>query len=326
MITITERATFMHSTSKIYVAGHRGLVGSAIVRQLKSKGYHHVIYRTSKELDLTNSMQVNEFFKQEKPDYVFLAAAKVGGIVANHNYPADFIRENLLIQTNVIDAAYRNNVCKLLFLGSTCIYPKLAPQPLSEDALLTGLLEPTNEAYAIAKIAGIKMCESYNKQYNSNYISVMPTNLYGPNDNFDLQSSHVLPALMRKFHEAKTNGNPTVEVWGTGAPKREFLHVDDLADATVYLMENYDGQQIINIGTGKDISIKQLAEKVKTIVGYTGEIVFNASKPDGTPRKLVDVTKINALGWQSKISLDEGIDRTYQWFLKHVEHANEVIT
>lgn len=315
----------MHSTSKIYVAGHTGLVGSAIVRQLNSKGYHHLLYRTSKELDLTNSIQVNEFFKQEKPDYVFLAAAKVGGIVANHNYPADFIRENLLIQTNVIDAAYRNNVCKLLFLGSTCIYPKLAPQPLSEDYLLTGLLEPTNEAYAIAKIAGIKMCESYNKQYNANFISVMPTNLYGPHDNFELQSSHVLPALMRKFHEAKTSGNPSVEVWGTGAPKREFLHVDDLADATVYLMETYDGKQIVNIGVGKDISIKQLAEKVKMIVGYTGEIVFDTSKPDGTPRKLVDVTKIHALGWQSKISLDEGIEQTYQWFLKHVENAKEVI-
>ena len=315
----------MHSTSKIYVAGHTGLVGSAIIRQLNSKGYHHLLYRTSKELDLTNSIQVNEFFKQEKPDYVFLAAAKVGGIVANHNYPADFIRENLLIQTNVIDAAYRNNVCKLLFLGSTCIYPKLAPQPLSEDYLLTGLLEPTNEAYAIAKIAGIKMCESYNKQYNANFISVMPTNLYGPHDNFELQSSHVLPALMRKFHEAKTSGNPSVEVWGTGAPKREFLHVDDLADATVYLMETYDGKQIVNIGVGKDISIKQLAEKVKMIVGYTGEIVFDTSKPDGTPRKLVDVTKIHALGWQSKISLDEGIEQTYQWFLKHVENAKEVI-
>jgi GDP-L-fucose synthase len=309
----------MKLNAKIYVAGHRGLVGSAIVRKLEEKGYSNLVYRTSKQLDLTDKEQVCAFFEQEKPEYVFLAAAKVGGIVANNAYPADFIRDNLLIQTNVIDTAYRTGVKKLLFLGSTCIYPKFAPQPMNEDALLTGILEPTNEPYAIAKIAGIKMCESYNRQYGTNYISVMPTNLYGPNDNFDLETSHVLPALIRKFHEAKIANAPVVEVWGTGNPRREFLYSDDLADAVIYLMNNYEGNQFINIGVGKDISIKELAEKIKEIVGFKGDIVFNPSKPDGTPRKLVDVTKLNELGWQASISLDEGLKRAYEWFLNNTD-------
>lgn len=314
----------MNTSSKIYVAGHRGLVGSAIVRNLKEKGYTNLVYRTSKELDLTNRKQVDEFFVQEKPEYVFLAAAKVGGIVANNDYPADFIRDNLMIQTNVIDASYQNGVKKLLFLGSTCIYPKMAPQPMNEDSLLTGVLEPTNEPYAIAKIAGIKMCESYNRQYGTDFISVMPTNLYGENDNFDLQSSHVLPALIRKFHEAKMQSAATVEVWGTGTPRREFLYSDDLADATVYLMNTYSGNGFVNIGVGKDISIKELAEKVKETVGFEGEIVFNTSKPDGTPRKLVDVQKLNGLGWEAKTSLDQGLKQAYNWFLNNVENATEV--
>ena len=314
----------MDTSSKIYVAGHRGLVGSAIVRNLKEKGYTNLVYKTSKELDLTNRNHVDVFFEQEKPEYVFLAAAKVGGIVANNDYPADFIRDNLMIQTNVIDASYQNGVKKLLFLGSTCIYPKMAPQPMNEDSLLTGVLEPTNEPYAIAKIAGIKMCESYNRQYGTDYISVMPTNLYGPNDNFDLQSSHVLPALIRKFHEAKLNSTVSVEVWGTGTPKREFLYSDDLADATVYLMNTYSGNGFVNIGVGKDISIKELAEKVKKTVGYQGEILFNTSKPDGTPRKLVDVQKLNSLGWEAKTSLDEGLKQAYNWFLNNIENATEV--
>lgn len=300
------------------MAGHRGLVGSAIVRKLREKGYQNLVYRTRKELDLRDKNQVDEFFEREQPDYVFLAAAKVGGIVANNEYPADFIRDNLMIQTNVIDAAYRNGVKKLLFLGSTCIYPKFAPQPLKEEYLLTGELEPTNEPYAIAKIAGIKMCQSYNRQYGTKYISVMPTNLYGPNDNFDLHTSHVLPALIRKFHEAKENNAPYVEVWGTGTPRREFLYSDDLADACIFLMKNYEGNEIINIGVGKDISIKELAEKIKNVVGYQGEIKFDTSKPDGTPRKLVDVSRINALGWKASISLDEGLQKVYQWFLENV--------
>lgn len=304
--------------SKIYVAGHRGLVGSAIKRKLMEKGYQNIIFKTSKELDLRDKKLVDEFFEKEKPEYVFLAAAKVGGIVANNEYPADFIRDNLMIQTNVIDAAYRNGVKKLLFLGSTCIYPKFAPQPLKEEYLLTGELEPTNEPYAIAKIAGIKMCQSYNRQYGTKYISVMPTNLYGPNDNFDLHTSHVLPALIRKFHEAKQNNAPYVEVWGTGTPRREFLHSDDLADACVFLMNNYEGNEIVNVGVGEDISIKELAEKIKNIVGYQGEIIFDTTKPDGTPRKLVDVSKINALGWKANISLDEGLQKVYQWFLDNV--------
>ncbi|AST06072.1 GDP-fucose synthetase [Anoxybacillus flavithermus] len=308
----------MDKNAKIYVAGHRGLVGSAILRKLQADGYTNLVYKTSQELDLRNKNEVDKFFEEEKPEYVFLAAAKVGGIVANNEYPADFIRDNLMIQTNVIDAAYRNGVKKLLFLGSTCIYPKFAPQPLKEEYLLTGELEPTNEPYAIAKIAGIKMCQSYNRQYGTKYISVMPTNLYGPNDNFDLHTSHVLPALIRKFHEAKETNAPYVEVWGTGTPRREFLYSDDLADACVFLMNNYEGNEIVNVGVGEDISIKELAEKIKNIVGYQGEIKFDTTKPDGTPRKLVDVSKINALGWKASISLDEGLQKAYQWFLDNV--------
>jgi GDP-L-fucose synthase len=315
---IEMRECQMNKDAKIYVAGHRGLVGSAILRKLQADGYTNLVYRTSQELDLRDRNQVDKFFEEEKPEYVFLAAAKVGGIVANNEYPADFIRDNLMIQTNVIDAAYRNGVKKLLFLGSTCIYPKFAPQPLKEEYLLTGELEPTNEPYAIAKIAGIKMCQSYNRQYGTKFISVMPTNLYGPNDNFDLHTSHVLPALIRKFHEAKENNAPYVEVWGTGTPRREFLHSDDLADACVFLMKNYEDNEIINIGVGEDISIKELAEKIKEVVGYQGEIKFDTTKPDGTPRKLVDVSKINALGWKASISLDEGLRKAYQWFLENV--------
>ncbi|MGQ3477944.1 MULTISPECIES: GDP-L-fucose synthase [Paenibacillus] len=300
--------------SNIYVAGHNGLVGSAIVRALQEAGYRHIITRTSRELDLRNKEAVDHFFETETVDYVFLAAAKVGGILANNEYPADFIRDNLLIQTNVIDAAYRANVSKLLFLGSTCIYPKFAPQPLREEYLLTGELEPTNEAYAIAKIAGIKMCQSYNRQYGTRFISVMPTNLYGPGDNFDLQTSHVLPALIRKFHEAKLNQSPTVEVWGSGTPRREFLHSDDLAEACLFLMNNYEGNEIVNIGVGEDISIRELAERVKNVVGYEGEITFNTSAPDGTPRKLVDVSRISELGWSARISLEEGLRSVYQAF------------
>ncbi|OLO27346.1 GDP-fucose synthetase [Priestia megaterium] len=307
----------MKYNSKIYVAGHRGLVGSAILRKLKEKGYTNVVYRTSAELDLRDKIQVNQFFVDEKPEYVFLAAAKVGGIIANNQYPADFIYDNLLIQTNVIDAAYRNNVAKLMFLGSTCIYPKLAPQPLKEEYLLTGLLEPTNEPYAIAKIAGIKMCESYNRQYGTKYISAMPTNLYGPNDNFDLYTSHVMPALIRKFHEAKESNAPFVKMWGTGTPKREFLYSDDLADACVFLMNTYEGNEIVNIGVGEDITIKELGEKIKSVVGYEGEIQFDITKPDGTPRKLVDVTKLNALGWKADTSLEAGIEKAYKWFLEN---------
>lgn len=314
----------MELDAKIYIAGHRGLVGSAIVRKLEEKGYSNLVYRSSKELDLRDKIQVDTFFADEKPAYVFLAAAKVGGIVANNDSPADFIRDNLLIQTHVIDAAYRNDIKKLLFLGSTCIYPKFAPQPMNEDALLTGLLEPTNEPYAIAKIAGIKMCESYNRQYGTNYISVMPTNLYGPNDNFNLETSHVLPALIRKFHKAKVNDEPFVEVWGTGTPRREFLYSDDLADAVVYLMNHYKANQFVNIGIGKDISIKELADKVKEVVGFNGDIIFNTSKPDGTPRKLVDVTRLNELGWKASTSLDEGLEKAYKWFLNNEEESVKV--
>jgi GDP-L-fucose synthase len=308
----------MEKRSKIYIAGHRGLVGSAIKRRLEQAGYSNLIYRTSGELDLRNQQAAAEFFQAEKPDYVFLAAAKVGGIHANNTYPAEFIYDNLSIQTNVIHSAYLYQVKKLLFLGSSCIYPKLAPQPMKEEHLLTGELEPTNEPYAIAKIAGIKMCQAYNRQYSTNFISVMPTNLYGPNDNFDLETSHVLPALMRKFHEAKIQNNPTVEIWGSGKPRREFLYVDDLADACVFLMENYTCKDIgafVNIGTGEDLTIKQLAEMIKRIVGYKGELVFNTDKPDGTPRKLLDVSKLHALGWQAKTSLEDGIKRTYEWYV-----------
>ncbi|MDN3425765.1 GDP-L-fucose synthase [Microbacterium sp. APC 3898] len=309
----------MNLDSKIYVAGHRGLVGSAITRNLQENGYTNLVFRTSGQLDLTKRDQVDAFFEEEQPEYVFLAAAKVGGIVANNDFPADFIRDNLMIQTNVIDAAHQNHVKKLLFLGSTCIYPKLAAQPMREDSLLTGELEPTNEAYAIAKIAGIKMCQAYNRQHGTNFISIMPTNLYGPNDNFDLNSSHVLPALIRKFHEAKLNNAPTVEVWGTGTPKREFLYSDDLADAAIYLMNTYNGSDLVNVGMGKDISIKELAEKIGKTVGYSGAIVFNASKPDGAPRKLVDVNRLKDLGWTAKISLDEGLEMAYTWFLENIE-------
>ncbi|PWW08481.1 GDP-L-fucose synthase [Paenibacillus cellulosilyticus] len=307
----------MNKDAKIYIAGHRGLVGSAILRRLEREGYTSLVYRTSSELDLRNQQEVERFFEQEKPEYVFLAAAKVGGIVANNTYPADFIRDNLMIQNNIIDASYRTGIKKLLFLGSTCIYPKFAPQPMKEEHLLTGILEPTNEPYAIAKIAGIKMCQSYNRQYGTKYISAMPTNLYGENDNFDLQSSHVLPALMRKFYEAKESGSPYVEVWGTGTPKREFLYSDDLADACVFLMNNYEDSEIVNIGVGEDVSIRELAETIGRIVGYTGNIRFDETKPDGTPRKLVDVTKINGLGWKASISLEEGIRRAYNWFLEN---------
>lgn len=314
----------MDVSSKIYVAGHRGLVGSAIVRDLKKNGYHNLVLRTHCELDLTDRGQVDAFFNLEKPEYVFLAAAKVGGIVANNDFPADFIRDNLMIQTNVIDASYKNGVKKLLFLGSTCIYPKYTPQPMREDSLLTGELEPTNEPYAIAKIAGIKMCEYYNKQYGTKFISIMPTNLFGPNDNFDLNSSHVLPALIRKFHEAKVNSAPTVEVWGTGTPRREFLYSDDLANAAVYLMNTYSKSELVNIGVGKDISIRELAEKIKDITGYEGKIRFNTSKPDGTPRKLVDVSKLHSLGWKAETSLDHGLKLAYEWFLENI--SKETIT
>lgn len=301
----------MKFDSKIYVAGHRGMVGSAIVRALENQGFKNLIYRTSKELDLTNQIQVQKFFQNEKPEYVFLAAAKVGGIVANNTYRADFIYQNLMIQNNVIHAAYENGVTKLMFLGSSCIYPKNAPQPLKEEYLLTGLLEPTNEPYAIAKIAGIKMCEAYRDQYGCNFISVMPTNLYGPNDNYDLNNSHVLPALLRKFIEAKNNGEQSVTIWGTGTPLREFLHVDDLADACLFLMKNYNEKEFLNIGVGHDISIIDLAKMVKQIVGFEGEIILDKSKPDGTPRKLMDVSRLRELGWEAKISLEKGIEDVF---------------
>lgn len=302
----------MNKNSKIFIAGHRGMVGSAIVRKLQIEGYTNLIFRTSKELDLRQQIAVNDFFSEEKPEYVFLAAAKVGGIQANNSYRAEFLYDNLILQTNVIHAAYKYGVKKLLFLGSSCIYPKLAPQPLTEDSLLTGLLEPTNEPYAIAKIAGIKMCESYRDQYGANFISAMPTNLYGPNDNYDLNNSHVLPALLRKFHEAKLNQAPEVVVWGTGSPLREFLHVDDLAEACLFLMQFYNEKGFVNVGSGTDVSIKELALLIKKIVGYNGELTFDTSKPDGTPRKLMDVTKLKNLGWSYKISLEEGIRSVYQ--------------
>ena len=300
----------MKLDSKIYVAGHRGMVGSAIVRALENRGFKNLIYKTSEELDLTNQLQVQIFFENEKPEYVFLAAAKVGGIVANNTYRADFIYQNLLIQTNVIHASYETRVSKLLFLGSSCIYPKNAPQPLKEEFLLTGLLEPTNEPYAIAKIAGIKMCEAYRDQYGCNFISLMPTNLYGPNDNYDSNNSHVLPALLRKFIEAKVKGEKSVIIWGSGTPLREFLHVDDLADACLFVMENYNEKEFLNIGTGQDISILNLAKLVKEIVGFEGEITLDKSKPDGTPRKLMDVTKLSNLGWSPSIKLNDGIRLT----------------
>jgi GDP-L-fucose synthase len=302
----------MQKDSKIFVAGSRGMVGSAIVRKLQKEGYSNLIIRTSKELDLRDQKQVQDFFEKEKPDFVFLAAAKVGGILANNTYRADFIYENLMIQNNVIHQAYVHKVKKLMFLGSSCIYPKLAPQPLKEESLLTGLLEYTNEPYAIAKIAGIKMCEAYRDQYGCNFISVMPTNLYGPNDNYDLNNSHVLPALIRKFHTAKKEGQETVEIWGTGSPKREFLHVDDLADACYFLMQNYNEKGFLNIGVGDDITIKDLALLVKKIVDFEGELVFDNSKPDGTPRKLMDVGRLDGLGWKARIPLEEGIASVYK--------------
>lgn len=307
----------MDKDDKIYIAGHRGLAGSAILRNLQANGYTNVVTRTFDRLNLTHQVAVLEFFEAEKPNYVFLAAAKVGGIHANNMYPADFIRDNLLIQTNVIDAAYKSDVKKLLFLGSSCIYPKFASQPMSEDCLLTGSLEQTNEWYAIAKIAGIKMCQAYNKQYGFDVISLMPTNLYGPGDNFNLANSHVLPALLRKFHDAKKSKKKSVVVWGSGTPKREFLHVDDLADAALFLMNQYADAAIINVGMGEDVTILELAKTVKAVVGFEGELIFDLTQPDGTPRKLMDVTKLAALGWKAKISLTEGIIATYHWFLAH---------
>jgi GDP-L-fucose synthase len=308
----------MEKDSKIYIAGHRGLVGSAIWHRLETEGYNNLILKTSKELDLTRQIAVERFFKKEQPEYVFLAAAKVGGIYANSTYPAEFIYNNLTIQCNVIAAAYRFGVKKLLFLGSSCIYPRDCPQPMKEEYLLSGYLEPTNEPYAIAKIAGIKMCQSYNRQYGTNFISVMPTNLYGPGDNFDLKNSHVLPALIRKFHEAKLNKKESVEVWGTGTPRREFLYVEDLAEACVFLMENYNESVIINIGTGKDITIKELAETIKDIIEVESKIVWDTTKPNGMPRKLLDISKLTSLGWNAKTSLREGIKMTCEWYLQDV--------
>jgi len=305
----------MNTESKIYVAGHRGLVGSAILRSLEHGGYEDLLTRTQGELDLTDGREVDEFFEVQKPEYVFFAAAKVGGILANATRPVEFLRDNLYIELNVISAAHRHGVRKLMFLGSSCIYPKFTPQPIKEEALLTGELEPTNEPYALAKIAGIKLCQAYNRQHAADFVSVMPTNLYGPGDNFDLESSHVLPALIRKFHEAKENDEPRVIVWGTGTPRREFLHVDDLADACVYLMNTYSGTEIVNVGVGQDISIRGLAELVREIVGYRGEIIYDDSKPDGTPRKLLDVSRLHDLGWRARIPLREGIEQTYSWFL-----------
>jgi GDP-L-fucose synthase len=307
----------MNKNEKIYVAGHKGMVGSAIFRKLQSEGFENIVSRELNELDLMNQQAVADFFETEKPDYVILAAAKVGGILANNTYRAQFLYENMMIQNNVIHQSYVHGVKKLLFLGSSCIYPKMAPQPLKEEYLLTGLLEETNEPYAIAKISGIKMCEAYRDQYGCNFISVMPTNLYGPNDNFDLKNSHVLPALIRKFHEAKAENKPSVEIWGTGSPKREFLYVDDVADACYYLMQNYDEKGFVNIGCGEDISILDLAKLVKNIVGYEGEITHDLSKPDGTPRKLMDVSRLFGTGWKPTVNLEEGIKRVYEMvFLK----------
>jgi GDP-L-fucose synthase len=306
----------MDKGSRIYVAGHRGLVGSAIVRRLRAEGFAEIITRSREELELTDQGTVEGFFARERPEYVFLAAARVGGILANSTYPADFIRENLLIQTHVIDAAYRYGVKMLLFLGSSCVYPKYAPQPMKEEYLLTGPLEPTNEAYAVAKIAGLKMVQYYRRQYGFKGISLMPTNLYGPGDRFDPEQSHVIPALLRRFHEAKEKGDDKVVVWGTGTPRREFLYVDDLADAAVFLMQRYDEEMWINVGVGEDITIRELAEMVKEIVGFQGRIVYDPSRPDGTPRKLLDVSRLFALGWRPRVSLREGLERTYRWYLE----------
>jgi len=307
----------MERDAKIYVAGHRGLVGSAIVRRLERAGHTNLLTATSKELDLTDQGQVQAFFERERPRYVFLAAAKVGGILANDSYPAEFIYDNLMIEANVIHAAYRAGVQGLLFLGSTCIYPKLAPQPLKEEYLLTGPLEPTNEWYAVAKIAGIKLCQAYQRQYGCRYFAAMPTNLYGPGDNFDLERSHVMPAMIRKFHEARERGEESVTLWGTGTPRREFLHVDDCADACLFLMDHHQGSEIVNIGVGEDLPIAELAELVRRVVGFQGRIDYDTAKPDGTPRKLVDVSRINALGWRAGIALEDGIRDTYNWFLEH---------
>ena len=309
----------MDTQAKIFVAGHNGLVGSAIVRTLQSRGYTNLVTCSSKQLDLREQAAVEDFFATERPDYVFLAAAKVGGIQANNVYRGEFLYDNLMIEANVIHSAYRHQVRKLLFLGSSCIYPKLAPQPMREDALLSGFLEPTNEPYAIAKIAGLKLCENYCRQYGVNFISAMPTNLYGINDNFDLANSHVLPALMRKFHDAKVTSAPTVTVWGTGEPLREFLYVDDLADALLFLMDNYDHSEFINVGTGEEISIKELALTIQAVVGFEGELVFDTSKPDGTPRKLMDVSRLQELGWHAQTDLKTGIEHTYAWYLKHLD-------
>ena len=313
----------IRQTDKIYVAGHRGLVGSAIVRSLKRQGYENVIGRTHKELDLTDQAAVRDFFEKERPDVVVLAAAKVGGINANNTTPAEFAYENMQIQCNVIKCCHDYHVKKLLFLGSTCIYPRMAPQPIPENALLTGPLEETNEAYAIAKIAGLEMCKFFKRQYGDDFISCMPTNLYGPYDNYELQGSHVMPAMIRKFHEAKVNGAPTVELWGTGSPLREFLYVDDMADACVYLLEHYSGEQHVNIGTGKELTIAQLAQIVKKTVGYQGEIVWNSEMPDGTPRKLTDVSKLHSLGWHHKVELEEGVALAYEWFVQNEQNARK---
>ncbi len=320
-IEIAEAGKAMNSSDKIYVAGHRGLVGSAIVRNLEAKGYTNVIGRTHRELDLTSQQAVREFFEAEQPDVVVLAAAKVGGINANNTTPAEFAYENMQIQCNVIKCSHDYQVKKLLFLGSTCIYPRMAPQPIPEDALLTGPLEETNEAYAIAKIAGLEMCKFYKRQYGDDFISCMPTNLYGPYDNYDLSGSHVMPAMIRKFHDAKINNAPSVELWGTGTPLREFLYVDDMADACVFLLENYDGEQHVNIGTGREVTIKELAQTVQRVVGYQGEIVWNQDMPDGTPRKLTDVTKLHGLGWRHRIELEEGVQLAYDWFRENVRDA-----
>jgi GDP-L-fucose synthase len=313
----------MNELDRIYVAGHRGLVGSAIVRELERTGYRNLLLRTHAELELRDPAAVEEFFASEKPEYVVLAAAKVGGIRANDTYPADFLRENLQVQTNVIDSAWRHGVRKLGFLGSSCIYPKFAPQPIHEDSLLTGPLEPTNEWYAIAKIAGIKLCQAYRRQHGFNAIALMPTNLYGPGDNFDLQNSHVLPALIRRFHEARLAGVPEVVVWGTGSPRREFLHADDLASAVVHLMRTYDAGPIVNVGCGEDQTIRELAQIVAEVVGFTGRIEFDASKPDGTPRKLLDTSRLNSLGWRPRIGLREGVASTYRWYLEHAAEARK---
>lgn len=314
----------MKKKDKIYVAGHRGLVGSAIVRNLRQEGFDNLLLRTSAELDLREQTSVREFFLEERPDCVILAAAKVGGILANDSYPADFIYDNLMMEANVVHSAWESGVRKLLALGSTCIYPKMAPQPLKEEYLLTGELEPTNEWYAVAKIAGIKLCQAYHRQYGCSFIAAMPTNLYGPGDNFDLEKSHVMPAMIRKFHDAKVGNEKSVTLWGSGKPRREFLYVDDLADACVYLIKNYAGEDIVNIGVGDDISIAELADMVRGVVGYDGKIVYDASKPDGTPRKLVDVSKMSELGWRAQTGLRDGIERTYQWYLQNQQSLRGV--